>query len=92
MWDRREALHQSRLADTATIFSPTLQQALDHLHHLGLGDVQAYGVLARNMTTQAYAMAADDLFWLSGWLSLLMIPVIWLARRSFSQGRPVAAD
>jgi DHA2 family multidrug resistance protein len=28
LWDRRETLHQSRLADTATVYLPALQQSL----------------------------------------------------------------
>jgi DHA2 family multidrug resistance protein len=93
MWDRREALHQSRLADGSSAFSPWMQQALAHLHHLGFGDAQAYGVLARSLVGQAYTMASDDLFWLSGWLSIAMIAVVWLARRSVSGGgAPPAAD
>jgi DHA2 family multidrug resistance protein len=92
MWDRREALHQSRLADGSSAYSPAMQQALDHLHHLGFGDGQAYAVLARSLVGQAYTMASDDLFWLSGWLSIAMIAVVWLARRSISGGAPPAAD
>jgi DHA2 family multidrug resistance protein len=93
MWDRREALHQSRLADSSSAYSPTMQQALDHLHHLGFSDPQAYGVLARSLVGQAYTMASDDLFWISGWLSIAMIAVVWMARRSVSGGgAPAAAD
>ena len=93
MWDRREALHQSRLADTSSAYSPSMQQALDHLHHLGFTDPQAYTLLARSLATQAYTMASDDLFWISGWLSIAMIAVVWLARRSVSGGgAPVSAD
>jgi len=92
MWDRREALHQSRLADGTSAYSPQMQQALDHLHHLGYTDPQAYALLGRTLVTQAYTMASDDLFWISGWLSLAMIAVVWMARRSVSGGPPPAAD
>jgi DHA2 family multidrug resistance protein len=93
MWDRREALHQSRLADTSSAYSPAMQQAVDHLHHFGFSDPQAYAILARSLVGQAYTMASDDLFWISGWLSIVMIGVVWLARRSVSGGgAPVSAD
>ncbi len=91
MWDRREALHQSRLADTSSAYSPWMQQALDRLHHFGFSDPQAYGILARSLVGQAYTMASDDLFWISGWLSIAMIGVIWLARRAVSGGGTHAA-
>ncbi|HUB84643.1 MAG TPA: DHA2 family efflux MFS transporter permease subunit [Rhizomicrobium sp.] len=93
MWDRREALHQSRLADSSSVFNPIMQQALAHLHNFGFTDPQAYAVLARNMSVQAYLLSADDLFWISGWLSIAMILVVWMAKRAISGGGPpVAAD
>jgi DHA2 family multidrug resistance protein len=93
MWDRREALHQSRLSDSSSLFNPAMQQAVDRLHNFGFTDPQSYALLARSLASQAYLLAADDLFWMSGWLSVAMIAVIWMARRAVSGGRaPVAAD
>jgi DHA2 family multidrug resistance protein len=55
--------------------------------------LQSYTILARNLGQQAYLLASDDLFWISGWLSIAMIAVIWLARRAVSGGgAPAAAD
>ena len=59
-----------------------MRQALDHLHHLGFGDLQAYGLLARTLANQSYLLAADDLFWLSGCLSVALIGVVWMAKRA----------
>jgi DHA2 family multidrug resistance protein len=93
MWDRREALHQSRLADSTTAYSPTFQHAMDHLHAVGFTDPQAYAVLARSLASQAYLLASQDLFWISGWLSVAMIAFVWMSRRAVSGGgAPVAAD
>jgi DHA2 family multidrug resistance protein len=93
LWDRREALHQTRLAEASSAFSPSLQQAMDHLHAVGFTDLQSYSVLARTLGQQAYLLASDDLFWISGWLSIAMIGVIWMSRRAVSGGgAPVAAD
>jgi DHA2 family multidrug resistance protein len=86
LWDRREALHQSRLADTSSVFNPALQQAVDRLHQFGFTDSQAYALLARSLTSQAYLLASIDLFWISGWLSVAMIAFVWLARRAVSGG------
>jgi DHA2 family multidrug resistance protein len=93
LWDRREALHQSRLSDLSTAYNPQMQAALDHLHALGLTDPASYALLARTLASQAYLLASDDLFWISGWLSIAMIAVVWSARRAISGGGPpVAAD
>jgi DHA2 family multidrug resistance protein len=91
-WDQREAVHQSRIAETQPSHGVVWDQALAQLHGAGLSLEQSLGALTSQVVNQAYTMAALDLFWLFGWLSLVMIPVIWLARKSVSQGRTVSAD
>src|SRR3569833_1523722 len=92
IWDRREALHQSRLADGANSFSPIFRCALANLHRLGLPDLSAKAALTRSMTGQAYLLAANDIFWASGWICIILIGMVWLCRRAISGGGPVAAD
>jgi DHA2 family multidrug resistance protein len=93
LWDRREALHQSRLADASSVYSPAMQQATAHLHAFGFTDPQAYALLARNLAQQAYLLSSLDLFWISAWLSVAMIALVWLSRRSISGGAaPAGAD
>ena len=92
IWDRREALHQSRVADGASNFSPIFRGALANLHRLGLPDLSAKAALTRSMTGQAYLLAANDIFWASGWICILLIGMVWLCRRAISGGGPVAAD
>jgi DHA2 family multidrug resistance protein len=92
MWDRREALHQSRLADHFTIFQPRYRDAAEQLQALGVSARQAAGAITHQMVQQAYLLAADDLFWLSGWIALAMIALIWFARRPAGSAGHVAAD
>jgi DHA2 family multidrug resistance protein len=93
VWDRREALHQSRMADSTTSFSPALNGVLENLHRLGFPDLSAKAAVVRTMTSQAYLMAAEDIFWASGWICLLLIGFVWLCRRAVSGGGPpIAAD
>jgi DHA2 family multidrug resistance protein len=91
VWDRREALHQSRLADQTTIFTPTLSQAIHNLHAFGFSNLAADAAVNRTMTSQAYLLAADDIFWASGWICLLLIGMVWLCRRAVSGGGVHAA-
>jgi len=91
-WDRREALHQTRLVDTPTAYNPLLQQAIERLHHLGFGDLQSYGLLARGLAGQAYLLSSDELFWISGWISVVLIAFVWMARRTTGSSGPVSAD
>jgi DHA2 family multidrug resistance protein len=92
IWDRREALHQSRMADLTTAFNPALNQALTGLHRLGLPDLGAKAAIVRTMTSQAYLLGANDIFWISGWISFVLIGTVWLCRKAKSGGGPVAAD
>jgi len=92
-WDRREALHQSRLVDHTTIFSPELAETVKSLHGFGFSNLAGHAAVLRTIVGQAYLLAAEDIFWISGWLCILMVGMVWLCRRSVSGGgAPVAAD
>jgi DHA2 family multidrug resistance protein len=92
MWDRREALHQSRLVDQFTAFAPGYHQALGTLHGLGVDALRGSAAITRQIIQQAYLLAADDLFWLSGWIALSMIAIVWFAKRPTGSAAHVAAD
>ena len=53
---------------------------------------QSLGALTNQVINQAYTRAALDLFWLFGVLSIVMVPLIWITRKSVSGGGAVAAD
>jgi len=91
-WDRREALHQVRFADDQTQRLNEWSQAFLSLKHAGLSAQQSLGALTQQVVNQAYTVAALDLFRLFGILSMIMIPLIWITRRSIAGGGPVAAD
>ncbi len=93
IWDRREAFHQTRLSEAASMHQPALTQSLAQLGNAGLPETQSLAYLARELTNQSYVMASVDYFWVSTWICVLMIPVIWLTSRAYtSGGPPVAAD
>jgi len=91
-WDRREALHQARLVESATVYDPALQQTMGQLHASGLGDQSAAAVVLRGVIGQGYLLSSLDIFWFSGWLALLLIPLCWLVRRPAGAAGPAAAD
>jgi DHA2 family multidrug resistance protein len=79
-WDRREALHQSRLTESITLFNAPPQAEA------------AWATLERSIVQQAYMLATNDLFWLWGWIFLALIAVVWLARPPFSAASHAAAE
>jgi DHA2 family multidrug resistance protein len=92
-WDRREALHQTRLADTISVYAPAYQQSLAQLHQLGLNDQAAAGAMTQGLIGQSYLLSSLDLFYLSAWLCVALIPLCFLVRRPAAGGpTPVAAD
>lgn len=92
LWDRREALHQGRLADAVTAGSPAWTAARDGLAQMGIGSVQAAATITRQLVGQAYLLASDDLFRLSSWITAGLVGIVWLTRRPSPPQGPVAAD
>lgn len=90
-WDRREALHQSRIAENVGHGAP-LQTAIDAMGRLGLTSTQAAGAVTRQLTGQAYLLASTDLFWLSAVLCAGLTALVWMTRRPAAPSGPVGAD
>ena len=79
------------MVDLTTSFSPTFRAAIAHLHQLGLPETAARASVARTVSSQAYLLAANDIFWASGWICLALIGMVWLCRRAVSGGGTHAA-
>ena len=90
LWDDREALHQSRLAEAVGTGAPW-QFARQSLEALGLTSTQAAGAVTRQLVQQAYLLASTDLFRLSAWLSAALVVMVWFTRRPASSGAAHAA-
>jgi DHA2 family multidrug resistance protein len=92
-WDRHEALHQTHLAESSSIYSPNLRASIDGLQALGINnDPTAVGVLSQGLIHQAYLLSSLDYFRISGWLTLAGLVLVWLARRPRDAKRVAAAD
>lgn len=89
-WDRRERLHQTRLADSSSPFSQVFGRAAHGLVGQGLTAHQADGAIARQLEGQAFLLSSIELFWICGWLSFAMIALVWLSRRPDPGGGPPA--
>lgn len=80
LWDRRATLHHSQLVERITAADPASSHALATLQAGGLGQQQSYGVLNRLVDQQAFMLSANDIFYVSGILFLILIGVVWFAR------------
>jgi MFS transporter, DHA2 family, multidrug resistance protein len=91
-WDRREALHQSRLVESLSAYDPNYAGALTRLHDQGLGALAAPAAVLRQVIGQGYLLSSLDIFYFSGWLVLLVVPLCWLIRRPLGGASAVAAE
>ncbi|HWW20052.1 MAG TPA: DHA2 family efflux MFS transporter permease subunit [Steroidobacteraceae bacterium] len=92
-WDRHESLHQTHLAESSSLFSPTLQSALSGLQSAGINDpTVAAGAITQGLVHQAYLLSSLDYFWISGWITLLPVALLWFAHKPKGAGPAVAAE
>ncbi len=91
IWDRYEALHQTRLAETTgSPGNPLWAAALHDLQQHGASASQAMAAMMSQVLHQAYFLATMDLFRVSAWITLGLIPIVWLTTKAFNQGGQAA--
>lgn len=83
MWDRRESFHHSRLVENINQYNPISHDAINQLHSLGLSSLKSIGMITNLITNQAFMLSTDDIFWLSGWIFICLLVVIWFAKPPF---------
>ncbi|NIJ08939.1 DHA2 family multidrug resistance protein [Sphingomonas vulcanisoli] len=92
LWSRRETLHQTRLVENANPWSPVYQQATDQMQAHGMTMAQANGSILRSVIDQSYLLASTEIFYVSGWISIALIAVVWFSRRAQPSQHVVVAD
>lgn len=80
LWESRAALHHSQLAETLHQGNTALQATLSGLQASGLSQEQALAQVNRMVDQQAFTLAANDIFYLSSMVFLLLIGLVWLTR------------
>ena len=81
LWEDRSAMHHAHLVESINTGNPAAMQTLDQLRAGGLSAEQSLGVVNNLVTQQAFMLSTQELFYGSALLFLLMIPLVWLARR-----------
>jgi DHA2 family multidrug resistance protein len=91
LWDRRATLHHAQLVEHLTRSDPVAAQAFSNLGSTGLGTDQSYEFLNRMVDQQAFMLSADDIFYVSGGMFLVLIVLVWFAHPQKSGGDGAAA-
>jgi DHA2 family multidrug resistance protein len=84
-------VHHAQLTEQVTAFSPATSQYLAQLPSGG-DPTAALAAIDRTIGAQAYAMATVDLSYVAGWIFLMLIPLLWLARPPFGSTAGAAAE
>ena len=79
-WEDRAVLHHAELAERINHGNPAATAALSQLGANGYDPSQALATVNRMVDQQAYTLAVDDLFLLSGILFVALLVLVWLAR------------
>ena len=84
LWQHRAEFHHAVLAESVSRGNAGAVAYMDRLHALGAHGAPLFGVVDLVVGKDAYTLAVNDVFWLFGWLFILIIPLIWLARPPFN--------
>jgi len=79
LWDNRAQLHHAQLAERISDYTQPSAQFGAQLQAQGLTPEQTLGLINRMIDVQSYTLAADELFYGSAALFLVLIFFIWLA-------------
>lgn len=91
MWESRATLHHAQLAEAVNPGSPAAQAVLSGLTASGLSPQQALAQVNRLIDQQAFMLAANDIFYVSAVLFLVLIPLVWLSHPQRGAGGAGAA-
>jgi DHA2 family multidrug resistance protein len=80
VWENRAALHHAQLVESITQGNPVASSALSGLTASGIDPQQALAQVNRLVDQQAFMLAANDVFYVSALLFLLLIPLVWLTQ------------
>lgn len=80
LWERQEALHHVRLADTLHEGNAVFLQAMQDLQGIGMSEMQAKAWINQEVTRQGFLMGCNELFWAGGLLFLVLAGLVWLAQ------------
>jgi DHA2 family multidrug resistance protein len=86
MWEKREALHHTRLTESITPYSTEVQQALHGMMQQGMTEQQAMANITRAISQQGFIIGSNEIFWGGSILFVAMIVIVWFAKPPFGSG------
>ena len=90
VWESRTTLHHAQLTEYINTGRQTATGALNGLASAGMEPQQALEMVNRLIGQQAATLAANDVFFASSILFLLLIPLVWITQRPAAMGKAAA--
>lgn len=91
LWESRATLHHAQLVEGLGTGNAALQSTLSGLTAAGMAPEQALAQVNRMVDQQAFMLAANDIFYLSAVLFVVLIPLVWLTQPQRGSGGGEAA-
>ncbi|RZL88779.1 MAG: DHA2 family efflux MFS transporter permease subunit [Variovorax sp.] len=91
VWESRAALHHAQLVESVHQGNAATASAMAGFGSSGFSAEQVLGQINRIVDQQSFMLAANDVFYASAVLFLLLIPFVWLSKPTRSSGASDAA-
>jgi DHA2 family multidrug resistance protein len=92
IWDQDAAVQQTRLSEIMPTTGPAFTMAVHNLQAMGLSFQQAVAAVTQQVSNQAYLLATNDIFRVSAWVVIGLIPLILLTSPARASGHIAAGD
>lgn len=79
-------MHHSNLSESVTPYNVNAQQMYSQLEGMGMTHQQASAYIAQQITNQGLIISANEIFWASAGVFLVLLVLIWFARPPFTAG------
>lgn len=86
LWTQRESMHHENFTEFVNPYSANSQEMYAKLAELGMDEQQSGAYIAKMITDQGLIISANEIFWLSAAIFILLLVLIWFARPPFSPG------
>ena len=86
VWEDRAAMHHAQLSEQINQGREVAMSTLQGLGSAGLSPTPSLALVNRLIDQQAFMLAANDVFMASAGIFILLIPLVWLARKQPTVG------
>lgn len=81
IWTNRSIVHHAQLSEQATPYTQSFMDYMSSLHHLlNIDSGGQRMIVNRIINHQSNTLAIDDIFFISAWIFILLIPLVWLTK------------